>query len=73
MKDDRSIKLNIRHEIRHQNIELYKGIFETTSIKIVAETSYGLILGIADVYLDDLSSRNDKVLNEYRCVSFNSL
>jgi hypothetical protein len=40
-------------------------------LKIVAEASYGLVLGIADIYIDDVASLDQEIRNEYRCVVFN--
>ena len=40
-------------------------------IKIVAESSYGLVLGIADFYLEEADIKN-KVKNKFKCVIFHN-
>lgn len=39
-------------------------------IKIVAESSYGLILGIANINIDDIYQENRKINKTFRCIVF---
>jgi hypothetical protein len=40
-------------------------------IKVVAEASYGLILGIADIYIEEIVPPGQEIKDEFRCIIFN--
>lgn len=39
-------------------------------LKITAESSYGLIVGVANINIDDLLRDSDDIQNRFRCVTF---
>lgn len=70
MKTERKIELKLKHCIRNHNIILYSELLEEGSIKIIAEASFGLVLGIANLYIDDFSLEDQPIHQQFRCVSF---
>lgn len=61
MKSERNIELRLKHCIRNHNILLYSDLFEEGPIKIIAEASYGLVLGIANLYIDEFSTEDQPI------------
>lgn len=55
MRSERNIELKIKHCIRSHNIILYSELLQVGPIKLIAEASYGLVLGITNLYIDDFS------------------
>ena len=70
MRSERNIELRLKHCIRSHNIILYSDSFAEGPIKLIAEASYGLVLGIANLYIDDFSAEDHPIHQQFRCVSF---
>ena len=52
--------LEIRHKIRSDNIVLYSELFNQEAITLVAESSYGAVIGFAEIDIEMFSKKDRK-------------
>lgn len=54
LRSSRGLTLALQHQIRSHNQLLYRELLQTEKITVTAETTYGMIVGFAEVDLQQV-------------------